>query len=72
MAIHNSQHDCNNSMDCGLHLRCLKKCAGYIQIAPDGPFFLLQYENRRRKDMGLSNERKKNTYMTKVIIVLTI
>lgn len=33
----NSQHNCNNSMDSGLHLRCLKNGIGYIQLHQTDP-----------------------------------
>lgn len=57
MAVHNSQYYCNNSMDSGLHLRCLKKCIGYIQIAPDRP---ISYRDMKTGDVKtcLSDEKK--------------
>lgn len=48
MAVHNSQYNCNNSMDSGLHLRCLKNCIGYIQIAPDRP---ISYRDMKTGDV---------------------
>lgn len=70
MAVHNSQHNCNNSMDSVLQLRCLKIVSVRYKLHQTDPHLIAI---RSRKDMGLFDERnKKNTYTTKVIIVITI